>query len=678
MIPEIGQFALILALMLALAQATLPLIGAAKGIPQLVAMARPTAQAQFIFVLIAISCLGYSFITNDFSVLNVATNSNSQLPLQYRLAATWGSHEGSLLLWTFMLTLWMVAVTLFSNHLPREMLARVLSVMAMISTGFLLFMLLTSNPFERLFPIPPDGRDLNPLLQDPAMVAHPPMLYMGYVGFCVAFAFAISALIGGRLDATWARWSRPWTTVAWMFLTCGIALGSFWAYYELGWGGWWFWDPVENASFMPWLVGTALIHSLAVTEKRGGFKSWTVLLAIAAFSMSLLGTFLVRSGVLTSVHAFATDPRRGVFILAFLVLVIGGSLLLYAWRAKQVGLGSKFEVISRESFLLSNNVLLTVAAGSVLLGTLYPLIIDALGMGKLSVGPPYFNAVFVPLMVPAAFLMGVGPIARWKKSSLPELVTRLRWAFLTSAVVALILPFVLGSWKPLVSLGLLLAFWIVTTTALNIWERVRITSGKLNVFQKLRMQSRSYYGMQLAHLGIAVFVVGVTIVTGYQSEQDVRMGVGDTVNAGGYEFRFNGVTEVAGPNYQAARAEIDVSKNGTLVRQMYPEKRSYTATGNVMTETAIDTGLTRDLYVSLGEPVSGGAWSVRVYYKPFVDWIWGGAILMAIGGGLALSDRRYALAARKQKAVVESVNEDQRLPASATASVQVEAERLAP
>ncbi len=476
MIPEIGQFALILALLLALLQATLPLIGAARGNRAWIAVAIPAGQAQFIFVAIAFCCLGYSFITNDFSVLNVATNSNSQLPLHYRLAATWGSHEGSLLLWTFMLGIWTVAVSLFSRHLPDEMVARVLSVMGIISIGFLLFMLTTSNPFARLIPAPVDGRDLNPLLQDPAMVAHPPMLYMGYVGFSVAFAFAISALISGRLDATWARWSRPWTTVAWMFLTVGIALGSWWAYYELGWGGWWFWDPVENASFMPWLVGTALIHSLAVTEKRGGFKSWTVLLAIAAFSLSLLGTFLVRSGVLTSVHAFATDPKRGIFILAFLVFVIGGSLLLYAWRAKQVGLGGKFDVISRESFLLSNNVLLTVAAGSVLLGTLYPLIIDALSMGKLSVGPPYFNSVFVPLMVPAIFLMGIGPIARWKKASLPELAVRLRWAFLAAVVSALILPFVLGKWKPLVSLGLMLALWIVLTAGLNIWERVKITS----------------------------------------------------------------------------------------------------------------------------------------------------------------------------------------------------------
>ena len=457
-----------------------------------------------------------------------------------------------------------------------------------------------------------------------------------------------------------------------MFLTVGIALGSWWAYYELGWGGWWFWDPVENASFMPWLVGTALIHSLAVTEKRGGFKSWTVLLAIAAFSLSLLGTFLVRSGVLTSVHAFATDPKRGIFILAFLVFVIGGSLLLYAWRAKQVGLGGKFDVVSRESLLLSNNVLLAVAAGSVLLGTLYPLIIDALGMGKLSVGPPYFNSVFVPLMVPALFLMGVGPIARWKKASLPELAVRLRWAFLASGATALILPFVLGQWKPLVALGLMLAFWIVTTALLNIWERVKTTSGQLSVFQKLKAQTRSYYGMHLAHIGIAVFVLGVTIVTGYQSEQDVRMDVGDTVNAGGYSFRFNGITNVAGPNYQAARAEIEVSKNGNVVNKMYPEKRTYVASENVMTETAIDTGLFRDLYISLGEPVSGGAWSVRVYYKPLVSWIWGGALLMALGGGLALSDRRYSLAARKQREALEQSKQQQGTPALAAASLKAE------
>lgn len=667
MIPEVGQFALIMALLLALTQATLPLIGAARGNRSWMAVAAPAGQGQFIFVAIAFGCLAYSFITNDFTVLNVATNSNSQLPLHYRLAATWGSHEGSLLLWALMLGLWTVAVTLFSRHLPEDMVARVLSVMGIISVGFLLFMLLTSNPFDRLFPAAPDGRDLNPLLQDPAMVIHPPMLYMGYVGFSVAFAFAISALISGRLDATWARWSRPWTTVAWMFLTCGIALGSWWAYYELGWGGWWFWDPVENASFMPWLVGTALIHSLAVTEKRGGFKSWTVLLAIAAFSLSLLGTFLVRSGVLTSVHAFATDPKRGIFILAFLTVVIGGSLLLYAWRAKQVGLGGKFEVVSRESFLLANNVLLTVAAGSVLLGTLYPLIIDALGMGKLSVGPPYFNTVFVALMVPAVFLMGIGPMARWRKASLPELAVRLRWAFAASAVTALILPFLIGGWKPLVSLGLLLAIWIVVTAILNLRDRIKTTAGQMSLIRKLRMQSRSYYGMQLAHLGVAVFIVGVTLVTGYQAEQDVRMLAGDTVSVGGYDFRLNGIKEVAGPNYRAVRGEVEISRGGKALRTMYPEKRTYLASGNAMTETAIDTGIFRDLYISLGEPVGANAWSVRVHYKPFVSWIWGGAVLMALGGGLAVSDRRYALAARKERLEREA-SKSEAVPALATAS----------
>jgi cytochrome c-type biogenesis protein CcmF len=421
---------------------------------------------------------------------------------------------------------------------------------------------------------------------------------------------------------------------------------------------------------MPWLVGTALIHSLAVTEKRGGFKSWTVLLAIAAFSLSLLGTFLVRSGVLTSVHAFATDPKRGVFILAFLVIVIGGSLLLYAWRAKQVGLGSKFEVVSRESLLLSNNVLLTVAAGSVLLGTIYPLIVDALGMGKLSVGPPYFNLVFVPLMAPAAFLMGLGPIARWKKASLPELAKRLRWAFAISVLSAVTLPFILGGFKWLVSLGLLLAIWIVATVVLNIFERVRVTSGQLSTLQKLRTQSRSYYGMHLAHVGVAVFIVGVTMVTGYQLEQDVTMRNGDVVRAAGYEFKFNSVDEnVTGPNYVAARAEIIVSRNGVEKERMYPEKRNYTASGNVMTETAIDSGLFRDLYVSLGEQVGSGAWSVRVYYKPFVGWIWWGALLMALGGGLAVSDRRYALAARKEREARDAVKAKE-VPATVAAQTE--------
>jgi cytochrome c-type biogenesis protein CcmF len=650
MIPEIGQFALILALTLAVILATLPQIGAARGIPQFIAIAKPAAQAQFLFVTIAFCCLGYSFITNDFSVLNVATNSNSRLPLHYRLAATWGSHEGSLLLWTFMLTLWMVAVTLFSKHLPDRIVARVLAVMATISVGFLLFMLLTSNPFQRLIPAAPDGRDLNPLLQDPAMVAHPPMLYMGYVGFSVVFAFAISALISGRLDATWARWSRPWTTVAWMFLTCGIALGSFWAYYELGWGGWWFWDPVENASFMPWLVGTALIHSLAVTEKRGGFKSWTVLMAIAAFSLSLLGTFLVRSGVLTSVHAFANDPKRGIFILAFLTLVIGGSLALYAWRAKQVGLGSKFELLSRESLLLTNNVLLTVAAGSVLLGTLYPLFIDALNLGKLSVGPPYFNTVFVPLMAPAMFLIGVGPIARWKQAKLPELAVRLRWAFALSLISGVLLPFVIGGWQWRASLGLLLAVWIVATVVQNVWSRLRTGSAGSTFIEKVRTPARSFYGMHLAHLGVAVFVAGVTVVTSYQTEKDVRMRIGDSVTAGGYEFRLDNVSQLRGPNYEAVRADIQVTQRGALVTTMHPEKRAFIAAQNVTSETAIDRSIFRDLYLSLGDQVEGGGWTVRVYHKPLVNWIWGGALLMALGGAFAVTDRRYALQARKQAA----------------------------
>jgi cytochrome c-type biogenesis protein CcmF len=667
MIPEIGQFALILALALAVVIATLPQIGAARGIPQLIGVARPAAQAQFLFVMLAFGCLGYSFITNDFSVLNVATNSNSQLPLHYRLAATWGSHEGSLLLWTFMLTLWMVAVTLFSRQIPDEIVARVLSVMATISLGFLLFMLLTSNPFQRLIPAAADGRDLNPLLQDPAMVAHPPMLYMGYVGFSVVFAFAIAALIGGRLDATWARWSRPWTTIAWMFLTCGIALGSFWAYYELGWGGWWFWDPVENASFMPWLVGTALIHSLAVTEKRGGFKSWTVLLAIAAFSLSLLGTFLVRSGVLTSVHAFANDPKRGVFILGFLTLVIGGSLALYAWRAKQVGLGAKFDLLSRESLLLTNNVLLAVAAGSVLLGTLYPLFIDALNLGKLSVGPPYFNSVFVPLMAPAMFLIGVGPIARWKQAKLPELAVRLRVAFALSLLTGLLLPFVIGGWKWRASLGSLLAVWIVITSAQNILGRLRSPAAGSSFLSRLRAPSRSFYGMHLAHVGVAVFIAGVTVVTSYQTEKDVRMQIGDTVTAGGYEFRLDNMSRVRGPNYEAARADIQVTRGGTLITTMHPEKRAFTAAQNVTSETAIDRSIWRDLYVSLGDQVEGGAWTVRVYHKPLVNWIWGGALLMAIGGAFAVTDRRYALQTRKEREEAKPVTTGvSKVPATAS------------
>ena len=648
MIPELGHFALIVALCIAVAQGTLPLWGVAKGNRRLMAMARPAAQGQFVFVAIAFGCLAWSFVHNDFSVVNVATNSNSGLPVQYRFAATWGSHEGSLLLWVLMLTGWMTAVSLFSRHLPDAMTARVLSVMALVSIGFLLFLLLTSNPFERMLPMAEDGRDLNPLLQDPGMVIHPPMLYMGYVGFSVAFAFAIAALLGGRLDATWARWSRPWTTAAWMFLTVGICLGSGWAYYELGWGGWWFWDPVENASFMPWLVGTALMHSLAVTEKRGGFKIWTVLLAIIAFSLSLLGTFLVRSGVLTSVHAFATDPRRGIFILVFLVLVIGASLLLFAWRAPKVGLGGRFELVSRESALLANNVLLLVAAFSVLLGTLYPLFLDALGLGKISVGPPYFDSVFVPLMAPALFLMGVGPMARWKQASIPDLATRLRWAFAVSVVVAAILPFVLGRWSPMIFLGLALAFWIFAAGIVNVAGRIgQLRTAGTPLGRALRAQPRGYWGMVVAHAGVAVFIVGVTMVKGYETEKDVKMRPGDTVDAGGYGFRLEGFTQRRGPNYQTTVGEITVLYNGQKRGTLFPEKRFYTATQMPLTEAAIDLGVTRDLYVSLGEPVDDGAWVVRVYYKPFIDWIWGGGFIMALGGLLAATDRRYRLAKRE-------------------------------
>jgi cytochrome c-type biogenesis protein CcmF len=468
------------------------------------------------------------------------------------------------------------------------------------------------------------------------------MLYMGYVGFSVAFAFALAALLGGKLDTTWARWSRPWTTVAWVFMTFGIALGSWWAYYELGWGGWWFWDPVENASLMPWLLGTALMHSLAVTEKRGAFKSWTVLLAIAAFSLSLLGTFLVRSGVLTSVHSFAADPKRGIFILSFLVVVIGVSLLLFAWRAPKVGLGGKFDLLSRESLLLSNNVLLSVAAASVFIGTLYPLFMDALGYGKLSVGPPYFHAVFVPLMVPMILMMGLGPLARWKKIGGLELAKRVRWALLSTVVIALLLPFAMGTWTAMIALGLLLAFWIISTVMLSLRERLL---GRDDFMLRLRNQSLSYYGMQLAHLGVAVFIIGVTLVKGYETERDVRMDVGDTVNAGGYVFRFDGVREIEGPNYIGGRGHVVVSKDGKTVIELYPEKRQYNVSGMPMTEAAIQTGLLRDLYVSLGEPIPGSetAWAVRVYIKPFVDWIWAGCLLMALGGILAMSDRRYRI-----------------------------------
>ncbi len=651
MIPELGHFALILALLVALAQSALPLIGAHRRDAAMMAVARPAAFAQFGLVAVAFACLAYSFATSDFSVENVALNSNIQLPVPYRIAATWGSHEGSLLLWVLMLNGWAAAVALRSRNLPAVLLARVLAVMGIVSVGFLLFMLFTSNPFLRLVPAAAEGRDLNPLLQDPGMVIHPPMLYMGYVGFSVAFAFAIAALIGGKLDATWARWSRPWTIAAWSFLTIGIALGSWWAYYELGWGGWWFWDPVENASFMPWLVGTALLHSLAVTEKRGTFKSWTVLLAIIAFSLSLVGTFLVRSGVLTSVHAFATDPTRGVFILAFLVIVIGGSLTLYAFRAGAVGGGASFAPVSRESMLLANNVLLIVATASVLLGTLYPLFLDALNMGKISVGPPYFDAVFFPLMAPLAFLMGIGPIANWREASLPDLWTRLRWALGVALVTSLLLPLVMGRWSPLIAFGLFLALWIVATTVVMAVRRIS-SAPQAGLVARLRANSASWYGMMLAHLGIAVFITGVTLVKGYGIEENLTLDNGQTVAVGGYEFTFRGVTPVTGPNYEGLAGIVEMRRNGVLLDTLRPEKRIYNASGNTMTEAAIDACIFGDRYVSLGEPITdkgiAGAWGVRIYIKPFVDWIWGGCFMMALGGFLAMSDRRYRLAVQRK------------------------------
>ncbi len=656
MIPEIGQFALIIALCLAIVQGIFPILGAQLNIRPWMAMARPVAQGQFIFIAISFACLVYSFVTDDFSVLYAASHSNSLLPIQYKVAGVWGGHEGSLLLWAMMLGLWTFLVSIFSKSLPDEMVARVIGVLGLIAVGFLLFLLLTSNPFERLLPAAPDGRDLNPLLQDFGLIIHPPMLYMGYVGFSVAFAFAIAALMGGRLDAAWARWSRPWTIIAWSFLAGGIGLGSWWAYYELGWGGWWFWDPVENASLMPWLVGTALIHSLAVTEKRGAFKRWTVLLAIIAFSLSLLGTFLVRSGVITSVHAFATDPERGTFILAFLVVVVVSSLLLYAWRAPKIGEGGGFDLMSKETMLLVNNVILTVMTAAVLLGTIYPIIIEGLASvgvieatNKVSVGAPYFNAIFVPLLVPLVFLVGIGPLARWKKADMPDMLRQLRWAFIASAIIAVVMPFLMGGWSWMAALGMVMAAWIVTTAIYSIRVRFKATNAELPWGHRLNAIPRSFYGMHLAHIGVAICIIGGTMVSNYMSDKDVRMDIGDTVTVGGYTFRFDGVIEIKGPNYTANRGLIRVLQEGNEVMTLEPEKRVYTVQTMPMTEAAIDTSIWRDLYISLGEPVSGGAWSVRVYHKPFVSWLWTGVILMVLGGVTAMSDRRYRVMARKEK-----------------------------
>jgi len=638
MIPELGQFALILALCLALVQGIIPLIGASQHLPNWMAVARPAALGQFVFMTIAYACLTYAFVTNDFSVTYVASHSNTQLPLIYRIVSVWGGHEGSLLLWNYILVIWTVAVAYYSRSLPQVMAVRVIAIMGLISIGFLLFLLLTSNPFDRMFPLPLDGNDLNPLLQDPGLIIHPPLLYMGYVGFSVAFSFAIAALLGGQLDSAWARWSRPWTLTAWLFLTLGIALGSWWAYYELGWGGWWFWDPVENASFMPWLVGTALIHSLAVTEKRGTFKNWTVLLAIIAFSLSLLGTFLVRSGVLTSVHAFATDPERGVFILAFLGVVVGGSLVLYAWRAPSVGKGGNFSLLSRETLLLMNNILLVVACVSVLLGTLYPLFLDALGMGKISVGPPYFGTVFGMLLVPLLILLGFGTLTRWKQDSIGKLWRHVRLSFILMLLVTIAITMMMQDKAFLPSAAIAVALWITFTGLQGLWDRIRNKQNKINGLLTI---PRAFYGMSIAHFGVAIFIVGVVLSNEYSVEKDVRAVPNEPMMVGDFRFEFTGTKRLQGPNYVAERGHFDVYHGETLITRLEPEKRIYTVRGMPMTEAAIDAGFTRDLYIALGEPLKDGAWSVRVYFKSFIRWIWLGALLMALGGMIAASDRRY-------------------------------------
>lgn len=643
MIPELGHLAMILALCLCLVQATLPLIGAWRGDHQWMSLAQPAAWGQFAFLLFSFICLTYAFMVDDFSVAYVANNSNSALPWYYKFSAVWGAHEGSLLLWALILAGWTFAVAIFSRHLPEEMLARVLAVMGMISVGFLLFLIVTSNPFERLLPnAPVDGRDLNPLLQDFGLIVHPPMLYMGYVGFSVAFAFAIAALLGGKLDAAWARWSRPWTIVAWAFLGIGIALGSWWAYYELGWGGWWFWDPVENASFMPWLVGTALIHSLAVTEKRGVFKSWTVLLAIAAFSLSLLGTFLVRSGVLTSVHAFATDPERGVFILAFLLVVVGGSLALFAVRAPVVKSQVGFGLWSRETLLLINNIVLVVSAAMILLGTLYPLVLDALTGAKLSVGPPYFNALFLPLMALLMAVISVGVLVRWKDTPLKWLGSMLTPVLVASVVLAVVATFLHGDFNWAVLAVCLLAFWVILAGVRDILDKTR----HKGLLKGLPSLGRSYWGMQMAHFGFAVCALGVVLTSLGSYERDLRMAPGDSVELGGYRFQFDGAVHHEGPNFISDKGTVRVFDGERQISVLYPEKRLYTVQQATMTEAGIDAGFTRDLFVALGEPLEQGAWAVRVHIKPFVRWIWLGALLMGFGGLLAAADKRYRIKVR--------------------------------
>ncbi len=637
MIAEFGQLALVIALLMAILQAVFPLAGAALKVPIWMAVARPAARAQFLFLAVSFYCLTQSFISNDFSVRYVAEHSNSALPLMYRIAAVWGAHEGSVLLWALILGLWTAAVSIFNRGLAEPFVARILGIMGLISIGILLFILLTSNPFERLIPMPPDGRDLNPLLQDFGLAVHPPMLYMGYVGMAVPFSFAIAALLSGSLDAAWARWSRPWTLIAWSFLTLGITLGSWWAYYELGWGGWWFWDPVENASFMPWLMATALIHSLAVTEKRGAFKVWTVLLAIFAFSLSLLGMFLVRSGVLVSVHAFANDPERGLFILIFLGLVIGGSLLLYALRAPAVKDHARFSLFSRESLLLLNNILLVIAAASVLLGTLYPLVLDALKLGKISVGPPYFSSVFTPVTAPLFVLAGIGPLVAWRQGNLAKLWRQIRWFIPASLIAAAIITSIWFDPKQIKSFAALAcAIWLAGTSLLPLAQRVHLRQG----WRGLK-QPTGFYGMTLAHFGLAVFLVGVAISNHYSTEKTVRLAPGDSAQLGDYRFVFQGVTEQEGPNYTADEGTFEIYAGNEKIATLKPQKRFYPVQRNIMTEAAIDPALSRDIYVALGEAMEDGAWSVRLYVKPAVRWIWLGGLLMMGGGLLAAADRRY-------------------------------------
>ncbi|WP_420591411.1 heme lyase CcmF/NrfE family subunit [Bacterioplanoides sp.] len=647
--PEFGQLALILALVVAVFQVIVPLVGVTARREWLMAYARPLATGQALFLVVSLVALTYSFVIDDFSVAYVAANSNTALPTAYKVSAVWGAHEGSLLLWVAMLGCWGLAVAWFSKSLPLDMVARVLSIMGMISVGFILFTLETSNPFERILPSPPrEGGDLNPLLQDFGLIVHPPTLYMGYVGLSVAFAFALAALMGGRLDAAWARWSRPWTVAAWIFLTLGIALGSWWAYYELGWGGWWFWDPVENASLMPWLVATALIHSLAVTEKRGLFKSWTVLLAIFAFSLSLLGTFLVRSGVLTSVHAFASDPERGVFILALLGICVGGSLLLYALKAPTVASVGRYQWISRESALLANNLVLLVAAFAILLGTLYPLIIDFMGMGKISVGAAWFNTMFVPLSVLLSFLIGLGAMSRWKADSLQRLRKELTAAFVIAVLLAFATPLLMASdmnWQ--VVMGMAVALWVIAATKWDVWKKSR---GQISRIPKLGL---SYLGMVVAHIGVGISVIGVTLVANYSVEKSVRLSPGESAEFAGYRFEFVESGQIQGPNYTSQATRFKVYDGDKLVDTMTPEKRRYTARGTVMTEAEIDVNLWRDVYVSMGEPLQNGAWGMRLQVKPFMRWVWLGAIFMSLGGLMAIMDKRYRLkkGRRQQKQV---------------------------